>query len=56
MHFFTTFFDTFGLIGSIKTFSNVPGVGMNVGPYMVYILYIYIFLSFIQKGGFGVPK
>ena len=30
----------FGLIGSIKTFAKVPGVGMNVGPYVAYILYI----------------
>ena len=29
-------------------------VGMNVGPYMAYILYI-SFLSFIQKGGFWGP-
>ena len=29
----------FGLIGSVKTFSKVLGVGMNVGPYMAYILY-----------------
>ena len=39
LHFFTTFFYTFGLIGSVKTFSKVLGVGMNVGPYMAYILY-----------------
>ena len=39
----------FVLIGSIKTFSKVLEVGMNVGPYMVYILYIVFFLSFIQK-------
>ena len=30
----------FGLIGSVKTFSKVLAVGMNVGPYMAYILYI----------------
>ena len=30
----------FGLIGSVKTFSKVLGVGINVGPYMAYILYI----------------
>ena len=35
-----TFFDTFGLIGSVKTFSKILGVGMNIGPYMAYILYI----------------
>ena len=35
--FLTTFFDTFE---SVKTFSKVLGVGMNVGPYMAYILYI----------------
>ena len=46
----------FGLIGSVKTFSKVLGVGMNVGPFMAYILYIYFFLSFIQKRGFGGPK
>ena len=40
LHFLTTFFYTFGLIGSVKTFSKVLGVGMNVGPYMTYILYI----------------
>ena len=40
LHFFTTFFYMFGLIGSVKTFSKVLGVGMNVGPYMAYILYI----------------
>ena len=39
-HFLTTFLDKFGLIRSIKTFSNVLGGGMNVGPYMAYILYI----------------
>ena len=39
-HFLTTFFDMFGLIGSIKSFSKVLGVGMNVGPCMAYILYI----------------
>ena len=33
-------FDMFALIGSIKTFSKVLGDGMNVGPYMAYILYI----------------
>ena len=38
LHFLTTFFYTFGLIGSIETFSKVLGVGMNVGPYMAYIL------------------
>ena len=38
----------FGLIGSIKTFSKVLGVGMNVGPYIFYPLY--------KKGGFGGPK
>ena len=31
--FLTTFFDMFGLIGSVKTFSKVLEVGMNVGPY-----------------------
>ena len=40
LHFLTTFFDTFGLIGSVKTFSKFLGVGRNVGPYMAYILYI----------------
>ena len=39
-HFLPTFLDMFGLIGYIKTFSKVPGVCMNVGPYMTYILYI----------------
>ena len=34
------FVDTFGIIGSIKTFSKVLGVGMNVGPYMAHIFYI----------------
>ena len=29
---------------------------MNIGPYMAYSLYIYIFLSIIQKRGFGGPK
>ena len=41
LHFLTTFFQTFGLTGSVKTFSKVPGVGMNVGPYMALMLYIY---------------
>ena len=50
------FFYMFGLIGSIKTFSKVLAVGMNVGPYMAYILYILFFLSFIQKKGFGGPN
>ena len=40
LNFLTAFFDMFGLIGSVKTFSKVLGVGMNVGPYMAYILYI----------------
>ena len=30
----------FDLIRSIKTFSKIPGVDMNVGPYMAYVLYI----------------
>ena len=44
----------FGLIGSVKTFSKVLGVGMNVGPYMDYIYRF--FLSFIQKRGFWGSK
>ena len=51
LSFLTTFFDMFGLIGSITTFSKVLGVGMNVGPYMAYILYV-VFFYFIQKKGF----
>ena len=43
--FFNHIFDMFGLIGSVKTFSKDLGVGMNVGPYIGYILY--------KKGGFG---
>ena len=55
--FFTTFFDTFGLIGSVKTFSKVLGVGMNVGPYMAYILYKKVFFyPLYKKRGFGGPK
>ena len=38
--FCVAFFYMFGLIGSVKTFLKVLGVGMNVGPYMAYILYI----------------
>ena len=37
--FLPHFLTRFGLIGSVKTFSKVLGVGMNVGPYMAYILY-----------------
>ena len=40
LNFLTKFFNTFGLIRSVKSFSKVLGVGMNVGPYMAYILYI----------------
>ena len=29
---------------------------MNIGPYIAYVLYIYISLSFIKKGGFVGPK
>ena len=55
--FFTTIVYTFGLIGSVKTFSKVLGVGMNVGPYIGYILYIYIlFYPLYKKWGFGGPK
>ena len=32
--FTTFFFYMFGLIGSVKTFSKVIGVGMNLGPYI----------------------
>ena len=39
--FFNHIFDMFGLIRSIKTFSKVQGVSMNIGPYMAYNLYIY---------------
>ena len=46
----------FGLIGSIKTFSKVLGVGMNVGPYMAYVLYIQIFYPLYKKWGFGGLK
>ena len=43
----------FGLIGSIKTFSKVLGVDMNVGPYMAYILYIKVFfILYTKKSGF----
>ena len=28
------FFDTFGLIGSVKLFSKVLRVGMDIAPYM----------------------
>ena len=41
----------FGLIGSVKFFSKVPGVGMNVAPYMAYVLYIYICLILYTKKG-----
>ena len=40
LHCLTIFFYMFGLIGSIKTFSKVLVVGMNVGPYIAYILNI----------------
>ena len=47
----------FGLIGSVKTFSKVLGVGMNVGPYMAYILYQYgFFYPLYKKGILGVQK
>ena len=43
----------FGLIGSVKTFSKVPGVGMNIGPHIAYVLYIYIFFyPLYKKKGF----
>ena len=54
-HFLTTFFYMFSIITSVKTFSKVLGVGMNVGPYMGYILYIYVFFLY-KKGGFGDPN
>ena len=38
-HFLTKFFDTFGLSGSIKTFSKVLGVGLH-------FVYIDFFSSF----------
>ena len=53
LHFLTTFFYMFGLIGSVKTFSKVLGVGMNVGPYMAYNLYIQVFILYTKKRGFG---
>ena len=48
----------FGLTGSVKTVSKVLVVSMNIGPYMAYILYIYIFeiLYAKKKGGFGVQN
>ena len=50
-------FDTFGLIGSVKTFSKVLGVSMNIAPYMAYILYIYIFFyPLYKKGVLGVTN
>ena len=55
-HFFTTFFDMFGLIGSVKTFSKVLEVGMNVGPYVAYILVYIVFYPLYKKGGFGGPN
>ena len=55
------FFYMFGIIRSVKMFSKVLGVGMNVGPYMACIFYIYIFyhapkmvlkkLAFLNKVG-----
>ena len=57
LYFSTTFFDTFGLIRSIKTFSKVLGVGINVGLYMAYILYILFFILYTKKKGvLGVQK
>ena len=38
--FLPCFFYTFGFIRSVKTFSKVPGFGMNIDPYMAYVLYI----------------
>ena len=55
-HFLTTFLDAFGLIRSVKTFSKVLGVGMNVGPYMAYIFYIQFFILYTKKGVLGVQQ
>ena len=46
----------YGLLGSVKTFSKVLGVGMNVGTYMAYILYIFVFILYTKKGVLGVQK
>ena len=55
-HFLTTFFDMFGLIRSVKTFSKLLGVGMNVGPYMAYIFVYFVFYPLYKKGDFGGPN
>ena len=47
----------FGLIGSVKTFSKVLGVDMNVCPYMYGLHFVYIVvMTFIQKRGFWGSK
>ena len=47
----------FGLNGYIKTFSKVPGVSLNVSPYMAYVLYIRFFIIlYTKKGGLGVQN
>ena len=43
----------FGLIGSVKTFSKVLEVGMNVGPNMAYI---FVYRFYTKKGVLGVQK
>ena len=49
---FNTFFDTFGLIRYIKTFSKFPRVGMNIDPYMAYVLYRF-FILYKKRGSWG---
>ena len=57
LHFLTTFFDTFGLIGSVKTFFKSPGRWHECRPiYGLHFVYIGFFYPLYKKGVFGGPK
>ena len=56
LHFLITFFDTFGLIGSITTFFKNPGCWHECRP-IFGLHFVYIgFLSLIKKGFLGVQQ
>ena len=56
-NFFTTFFDKFGLIGSVKTFFKIPGSWPECRSiYGLHFVYIDLLYFIQKKGGFGGPK
>ena len=56
-HFLTTFFDMFGLIGSVKKKFKSPGSWHECRPiYGLHFVYLVFFYPLYKKGFFGGPN